>query len=147
MDKIDNNRRKWLTLGGVALGMSLLPGPVFATLSTPRPRILTLNNLNTGESIKAEFFDGRNYNKDELSRLNHIFRDYRANKVKKLIHACSISCIAYKFSSKPLNRCSLFPATAPSAPIMNCVNIAVGWPNRATIPKVKRWTFILKVSN
>ncbi|MDL1466216.1 YcbK family protein [Yersinia pestis] len=84
MDKIDNNRRKWLTLGGVALGMSLLPGPVFATLSTPRPRILTLNNLNTGESIKAEFFDGRNYNKDELSRLNHISRDYRANKVKKI---------------------------------------------------------------
>lgn len=146
MDKIDNNRRKWLTLGGVALGMSLLPGPVFATLSTPRPRILTLNNLNTGESIKAEFFDGRNYNKDELSRLNHIFRDYRANKVKKLIHACSISCIAYKFSSKPLNRCSLFPATALGTN-NELREHSRGWPNRATIPKVKRWTFILKVSN
>lgn len=84
MDKIDNYRRKWLTLGSAALGMSLLSGPALATLSTPRPRILTLNNLNTGESIKAEFFDGRGYNKDELSRLNHIFRDYRANKVKNI---------------------------------------------------------------
>lgn len=84
MDKIDNYRRKWLMLGGVALGMSLLPGQAFATLSTPRPRILTLNNLHTGESIKAEFFDGQGYNKEELSRLNHLFRDYRANKVKNI---------------------------------------------------------------
>lgn len=37
MDKIDNYRRKWLTLGGAALGISLLPGQAFATLSTPRP--------------------------------------------------------------------------------------------------------------
>ncbi|AJI95152.1 hypothetical protein BD65_3261 [Yersinia ruckeri] len=84
MDKIDNYRRKWLTLGGTALGLSLLPGHAFATLSTPRPRILTLNNLHTGESIKAEFFDGKGYNKEELTRLNHIFRDYRANKVKSI---------------------------------------------------------------
>ena len=62
MDKFDANRRKLLALGGVALGAAILPAaPAFATLSTPRPRILTLNNLHTGESIKAEFFDGRGY--------------------------------------------------------------------------------------
>ena len=55
MDKFDANRRKLLALGGVALGAAILPTPAFATLSTPRPRILTLNNLHTGESIKAEF--------------------------------------------------------------------------------------------
>ncbi len=54
MDKFDANRRKLLALGGVALGAAILPTPAFATLSTPRPRILTLNNLHTGESIKAE---------------------------------------------------------------------------------------------
>ncbi|MFS2224955.1 YcbK family protein [Pantoea sp. B65] len=84
MDKFDTHRRKLLAFGGAALGLSLLPGQAFATLSTPRPRILTLNNLNTGESLKTEFFNGRSYNKDELSRLNHFFRDYRANKVKNI---------------------------------------------------------------
>ncbi|KNC08942.1 hypothetical protein AC791_09630 [Klebsiella sp. RIT-PI-d] len=85
MDKFDANRRKLLALGGVALGAAaILPTPAFATLSTPRPRILTLNNLNTGESIKAEFFDGRGYIQDELAKLNHFFRDYRANKMKSI---------------------------------------------------------------
>jgi len=84
MDKFDANRRKLLALGGVAFGAAMLPGQAFATLSTPRPRILTLSNLNTGESIKAEFFDGRGYIQDELSRLNHFFRDYRANKIKTI---------------------------------------------------------------
>ncbi|MGQ7190605.1 hypothetical protein ACUODJ_53335, partial [Escherichia sp. HC-CC] len=40
MDKFDANRRKLLALGGVALGAAILPTPAFATLSTPRPRIL-----------------------------------------------------------------------------------------------------------
>ncbi|ADM98954.1 DUF882 domain-containing protein [Dickeya dadantii] len=84
MEHIDNHRRKWLALGGAALGIALLPGQSLASLSTARPRILTLNNINTGERLKVEFFDGRRYNKDELSRLNHFFRDYRANKVKTI---------------------------------------------------------------
>ncbi len=82
MDKFDANRRKLLALGGAALGVAILPTFAFATLSTPRPRILTMNNLHTGETIKAEFFDGRHYIQDELSRLNHFFRDFRANKIK-----------------------------------------------------------------
>ena len=81
MDKFDANRRKLLALGGIALGAAILPTPAFATLST---RILTLNNLHTGESIKAEFFDGRGYIQDELAKLNHFFRDFRANKVKSI---------------------------------------------------------------
>ncbi|QLR42546.1 YcbK family protein [Enterobacter sp. RHBSTW-00994] len=85
MDKFDANRRKLLALGGVALGAAaILPTPAFATLSTPRPRILTLNNLHTGESLKAEFFDGRGYIQDELAKLNHFFRDFRANKIKTI---------------------------------------------------------------
>lgn len=66
------------------MGIALLPGQAFASLSTARPRILVVNNLNTGESLKAEFFDGKGYNKEELVRLNHLFRDYRANKVKSI---------------------------------------------------------------
>ena len=83
---------RWVALRWVLPPFSLrrhLPA-----LSTPRPRILTLNNLHTGESLKAEFFDGRGYIQDELARLNHFFRDYRANKIK--VHRsriCSISSI------------------------------------------------------
>lgn len=84
MDKVDLHRRKWLALGSAAMGIALLPGQSFASLSTARPRILVLNNLNTGESLKAEFFDGKRYNKEELARLNHLFRDYRANKTKTI---------------------------------------------------------------
>lgn len=85
MDKIDFHRRKWLTLGGVAaVGVALLPAQALASLSTPRPRILRINNLNTGESLKVEFFNGKGYNHGELVRLNHLFRDYRANKVKSI---------------------------------------------------------------
>lgn len=84
MDKFDSQRRRWLTLGGAALGCALLPGQAFASLSTSRPRILTLNNLNTGETLKTEFFNGKSYDKDELTRLNHFFRDYRANQIKSI---------------------------------------------------------------
>ncbi|MEY8769695.1 DUF882 domain-containing protein [Erwinia sp. ACCC 02193] len=84
MDKFDSHRRKLLALGGAALGLSLLPGQAFASLSTSRPRILTLNNLHTGESLKTEFFNGKSYDKDELTRLNHFFRDYRANRIKSI---------------------------------------------------------------
>ena len=84
MDKFNAYRRRLLALGGAVLGVSLLPLPALATLSTPRPRILTLSNLNTGESLKAEFFDGKGYIKEELTRLNHFFRDYRANKMTSI---------------------------------------------------------------
>lgn len=84
MENFDSNRRKLLALGGAVLGIALLPKQAFASLSTARPRILTLSNLNTGESLKTEFFNGKSYDKDELTRLNHFFRDYRANKVKSI---------------------------------------------------------------
>lgn len=81
MDQYNLQRRKLLALGTAAASLALLPGTSFAMLSTPRPRVLTLNNLHTGETLKTEFFNGKAYDKSELSRLNHFFRDYRANKI------------------------------------------------------------------
>ncbi|UMG84948.1 hypothetical protein MJK70_09450 [Klebsiella pneumoniae] len=71
MDRFDANRRKLLALGGsVALSAAaILPTPAFATLSTPRPRILTLNNLPLPESQSersfsmAEAIFGKNWQK------------------------------------------------------------------------------------
>ncbi|MBI6548482.1 YcbK family protein [Xenorhabdus lircayensis] len=84
MNDIDHDRRKWLGVSVATLGLSLLPQHALATLTTPRPRILRFDNLHTGETLKAEFFDGRRYNKSELARLNHLFRDFRQNKIKTI---------------------------------------------------------------
>lgn len=84
MATIDSQRRKLLVFGGAAAGLALLPGSALASVSTSRSRILTLNNLHTGETLKTEFFNGKSYDKDELARLNHFFRDYRANKIKSI---------------------------------------------------------------
>lgn len=96
MDKFDANRRKLLALGGIALGAAIFPQQAFATLSTPRPRILTLNNLHTGETIKAQFFDGRGYIQDELAKLNHFSVIIARIKLKPSIHDCLINFIACK---------------------------------------------------
>ncbi|WP_367143186.1 DUF882 domain-containing protein [Pantoea stewartii] len=84
MSTIDSVRRKLLFCGSAAAGLALLPTSAMASLSTSRPRVLTLNNLHTGETLKTEFFNGKSYDKSELSRLNHFFRDYRANKIKSI---------------------------------------------------------------
>ena len=142
MDKFDANRRKLLALGGVALGAAILPTPAFATLSTPRPRILTLNNLHTGESIKAEFFDGRGYIQEELAKLNHFFRDYRANKIKSIdpvlfdqlyllqgllgtrkpVQLISGYRSIFKINSFHINRSSFFSCVVSIASVMLDVN-------------------------
>ncbi|TKI07504.1 YcbK family protein [Martelella alba] len=84
MDHINHHRRHFLALSCAAVGAALLPATSHAMLSTPRPRILRLNNLNTGETLKAEFFNGKSYNPEELARLNHFFRDFRLNKIIKI---------------------------------------------------------------
>lgn len=84
MEKINTQRRKILLLGSAAAGLACFPQLSEASVSTSRPKILTLNNLNTGESLKTEFFNGKSYNHSELVRLNHFFRDYRANEVRAI---------------------------------------------------------------
>ncbi|PRI58785.1 hypothetical protein BVZ80_00130A, partial [Haemophilus influenzae] len=53
MNYVDQNKRKWLSLGGIALGISILPNSVLAMVSTPKPRILTFRNINTGERLSG----------------------------------------------------------------------------------------------
>ncbi len=84
MNDIDHDRRKWLGVGIVACGLSLLPQPALAILTKTRPRVLRFDNLHTGETLKTEFFDGHRYNRSELARLNYFFRDFRQNKIKMI---------------------------------------------------------------
>lgn len=78
---MDFSRRDFLKLTGSGLVVaSCAPGLAFASYPD-KPRELALNNLNTGEALETCYFDGKNYLKNELSRLNHLCRDYRRNEV------------------------------------------------------------------
>ena len=55
MGNIDKNRRKWLSLGGIVLGASMMPSSVLAMVSTPKPRILSFYNVNTNERLTVSF--------------------------------------------------------------------------------------------
>lgn len=59
---------------------SCAPSVALAT-NLDKPRALAMKAINTGEALETCYFDGRNYNKNELSRINHLCRDYRRNEV------------------------------------------------------------------
>ncbi len=75
------SRRHFLKVAGgsivVASGI-----PSIAQASYPdKPRHLVMNNLHTGESVESRYFNGIDYNEGELSRLDHLCRDFRRNEV------------------------------------------------------------------
>ena len=77
---------------GLALGQSL-PDWVFDNVKAPGsrltaalnpsipPRRVRLDNLHTGESLDALYFDRGTYVPDALAAVNHILRDYRTGDV------------------------------------------------------------------
>ena len=84
MNHINHGRRKWLSLGGIVLGATLLPNTVLAAVSTPKPRILNFRNINTGEKLGAEFALDRGFSANTLRLLDHFLRDKRTNQVHKM---------------------------------------------------------------
>ncbi|EHK89615.1 YcbK family protein [Aggregatibacter actinomycetemcomitans] len=84
MSNINHSRRKWLSLGGIVLGATLLPDTVLAVVSTPRPRMLSFRNINTQEKLSAEFVLGRGFSNTTLRLLDHLLRDKRNNQVHKM---------------------------------------------------------------
>lgn len=83
MEQIDIQRRKWLSLGGLVLGASLLPSQVIAALSTSAPVALRFRNINTGDTYTAKFGVG-GLNKKDLGQLNYLMRDRHINQVKAI---------------------------------------------------------------
>ncbi|HHF4045809.1 TPA: DUF882 domain-containing protein [Haemophilus influenzae] len=84
MNYVDQNKRKWLSLGGIALGISILPNSVLAMVSTPKPRILTFRNINTGERLSGEFSLAKGFSPVMLKKLDYLMRDKRTNQVHKM---------------------------------------------------------------
>ncbi|WP_133543284.1 YcbK family protein [Mesocricetibacter intestinalis] len=84
MSEINLTRRKWLSLGGIMLGATILPNSVLALVSTPQPRILRLRNINTGERFSSEFSESKGFSAAALRKLDWLLRDKRNNQVAKI---------------------------------------------------------------
>lgn len=83
MQDVNLQRRRWLSLGGIVLGASLLPTFAGAAVSTPKPLSLRLRNINTGENLVASY-SKNGFSSNTLAKLNHIMRDRRTNQVRKI---------------------------------------------------------------
>ena len=84
MNKINQSRRKWLSLGGIVLSAGMLPNSVLAMVSTPKPRILAFRNLNTGERLSGVFSLSSGFNASMLKKLDYFMRDKRTNQVHRM---------------------------------------------------------------
>ncbi len=84
MNQVNIQRRKWLSLGGVVLGASILPSKVMASLSTVVPLSLRFHNINTGDTYAVKFNGGNHFNMAALNALNYLMRDRRTGQVKSI---------------------------------------------------------------
>ncbi|MDO2947531.1 DUF882 domain-containing protein [Aeromonas simiae] len=74
------SRRQLLLGSGLLLTAGLLPQTAQASRSTTS-RELVIHNLNTGEKVRASYWENGRYLPDGLAELNHILRDHRRNEV------------------------------------------------------------------
>lgn len=84
MNQVNHSRRKWLSLGGIVLGASLLPNTVLASISTPAPRILRFRNVNTGDSLTSTFSEGQGFSAGMLKKLDYLMRDKRNGAIHRM---------------------------------------------------------------
>ncbi|OBT13499.1 hypothetical protein A9264_07440 [Vibrio sp. UCD-FRSSP16_10] len=76
---MDVKRRHFLK---VSLGAAaLISIPKIALASPSSARIIKFNNLHTGERLQSCYFDGQTFVKSELSKIDHICRDFRRNEI------------------------------------------------------------------
>lgn len=83
MENTNLQRRRWLSLGGIMLGASILPNYVQAIVSTPKPLSLRLRNVNTGETLSTGYVGG-SFARSDLSKMNYIMRDRHTNQVRAI---------------------------------------------------------------
>ncbi|WP_260261836.1 DUF882 domain-containing protein [Vibrio intestinalis] len=70
-------RRNFVKLAGSGLVVASC-APSVALASYPDlSRSLALNNIHTGEALETRYYDGQDYLRSELFRLDHLCRDFR----------------------------------------------------------------------
>ncbi|MBE2893690.1 YcbK family protein [Spirabiliibacterium falconis] len=84
MTETNQQRRRWLALGGIVLGSVIMPTQLFAAVSTPKPRILRFRNINNGERLTSQFINGKITGSAALQQLNYFLRDRRSQQVCRM---------------------------------------------------------------
>jgi uncharacterized protein YcbK (DUF882 family) len=80
----DASRRRLLQLAAATPVLWVAGRPRTASANIVQapatPRLLSLVNTHTGESLRAEYFAASTYSSDALRRLNHLLRDHRSGE-------------------------------------------------------------------
>ena len=78
------SRRQFLklTTGSVALA-TVFPNNALAALAKDE-KIITLNNLHTGERLQTCYYDSGKFIHSELNKIDHICRDFRRNEIHEI---------------------------------------------------------------
>jgi uncharacterized protein YcbK (DUF882 family) len=78
-------RRRFLRAGMLAAAQLAVPAVAMAGIRfSVQRRSLSFYNLHTGESLKTTYWADGSYFPEELSRINYILRDFRANEIKPI---------------------------------------------------------------
>ncbi len=77
---VSPGRRRILGLAAMAAA-SFAMAPAIAQVQPHGERVLTFENLHTGEKLKTTYWANGTYIKDNLADINHILRDFRTNDV------------------------------------------------------------------
>lgn len=77
---VSPGRRRILGLAAMAAA-SFVMAPAIAQIQPRGERVLTFENLHTGEKLKTTYWANGTYIKDNLADINHILRDFRTNDV------------------------------------------------------------------
>jgi uncharacterized protein YcbK (DUF882 family) len=78
-------RRRRALLGGLALGGFVLAGQSAALArGALGPRSLAFDNLHTGETLKAVYWENGAYVPQALGAIDHILRDFRTGDVRPI---------------------------------------------------------------
>lgn len=74
-------RRRFLG-GMLTAGLALGAHPVLASLPPNKPRLISFENLHTGEKLRnVPYWEGGRYQADAMQSINHILRDFRTGDV------------------------------------------------------------------
>ncbi len=77
---VSPGRRRILGLAAMAAA-GFAMAPAMAQVQPRGERVLTFENLHTGEKLKTAYWANGTYIKDNLADINHILRDFRTNDV------------------------------------------------------------------
>lgn len=75
------DRRRFLGLTALAAAGFMMP-PSFAQAKPRGERVLTFENLHTGEKLKSVYWANGSYIQTNLADINHILRDHRTDDVR-----------------------------------------------------------------